>query len=88
MARRQATNVCTNVLAPNAFCAYDSAMPSRTPPPKAEPRMGRRPIEDGFDTVTVGIKMSTRQREKLKALGGSAWVRDRIEKAKEPTEKD
>jgi hypothetical protein len=30
------------------------------------------------------VKMTTNQRDKLKRLGGAPWVRDRIDKAKEP----
>jgi hypothetical protein len=32
----------------------------------------------------VTIKMSEPQKEKLARLGGAPWVRDRIDKAKEP----
>lgn len=46
---------------------------------------GRPRLKDGEDTVPVTVRMTPPQKEKLTRLGGSAWVRDRIEKAKEPT---
>ena len=49
---------------------------------------GRKPLEDGSATVAFPVKMSERQREKLKRLGGAPWVRDRIDKAKEPEPKE
>lgn len=45
---------------------------------------GRKPVKQGEETVTVSIRMTPCQRDKLGRLGGAAWVRDRIEKAKEP----
>jgi len=45
---------------------------------------GRKSIKEGEATVTVAVKMAESQREKLKRLGGSKWVRDRIDKSKEP----
>lgn len=49
---------------------------------------GRRPLsgETGVRAVPVSIKMTPEQRDKLLRLGGAAWVRERIDKAKEPTE--
>jgi len=49
-------------------------------------RMGRPPIENGEETVPVSIRMTIPQREKLAKLGGPAWVRERIDKAKLPKE--
>lgn len=43
---------------------------------------GRKPIKAGEETVTVSIRMTAAQREKLEALGGAEWVRKRIDKAK------
>ena len=43
---------------------------------------GRKPIKAGEETVTVSLRMTPAQREKLKALGGAEWVRDRIDRAK------
>jgi hypothetical protein len=34
----------------------------------------------------VTIKRSAGQKEKLRRLGGASWVRERIDKAKEPKE--
>jgi hypothetical protein len=31
------------------------------------------------------LRLTAEQREKLTRLGGSAWVREQIERAKEPT---
>lgn len=47
---------------------------------------GRKPLQEGQETVPVTIKMTPGQKEKLRRLGGPAWVRARIDKAKEPTE--
>lgn len=43
---------------------------------------GRKPIKKGQDTVTVSLRLTVEQRTKLEALGGAAWVRKRIDKAK------
>jgi len=45
---------------------------------------GRKPLDPANPTVPVSIKMTIPQREKLQRLGGPQWVRDRIDKAKEP----
>jgi hypothetical protein len=45
---------------------------------------GRKPIKEGQETVTVSIRLTAPQRAKLERLGGAAWLRDRIDKAKEP----
>lgn len=47
---------------------------------------GRKPLQEGVPTVAVTIKMLEPQREKLLRLGGAKWVRDRIDRAKEPKE--
>ena len=49
---------------------------------------GRKPIEPDSDTVSFPVKMSANQRDKLKRLGGAPWVRDKIDKAKEPEPKE
>lgn len=36
--------------------------------------------------VPVMVKMTQGQKSKLQRLGGPQWVRDRIDKAKEPIE--
>lgn len=45
---------------------------------------GRPRLKDGLDTIPVTVRMTPPQKEKLERLGGSGWVRDRIDKAKEP----
>ena len=45
---------------------------------------GRKPLEIGNPTVVATVKMTKTQREKLGRLGGAPWVRERIDKAKEP----
>ncbi len=45
---------------------------------------GRKPKEVSEAMVPVSIKMSDEQRAKLLRLGGAPWVRDRIDKAREP----
>lgn len=45
---------------------------------------GRKPIKEGQDTVTVSMRMTEAQRDKLELLGGAGWVRQRIDKAKAP----
>lgn len=45
---------------------------------------GRPPVKAGEETVTVSLRMTPTQREKLDRLGGAKWVRDRIDRAKEP----
>ena len=38
----------------------------------------------GQETVTLSVRLTVAQREKLERLGGAVWLRDRIDKAKEP----
>lgn len=45
---------------------------------------GRKPIKNGQETVTVSLRMTESQRDKLALLGGAEWVRQRIDKAKAP----
>lgn len=45
---------------------------------------GRKPLANGEETVTVSLRVTVAQREKLDRLGGAKWVRDRIDRAKEP----
>ena len=42
---------------------------------------GRKRLEEGQETVRVNVTLTARQRDKLRALGGSAWVRRRINEA-------
>jgi hypothetical protein len=43
---------------------------------------GRKPLDPNSETVSVSIRLTLAQRTKLAALGGAAWVRERIERAK------
>ena len=45
---------------------------------------GRPPVKAGEETITISLRMTLSQREKLERLGGAKWVRDRIDRAKEP----
>lgn len=47
---------------------------------------GRKPLPEGDAMIPVSIKMKPAQRDKLLQLGGSPWVRDKIDKAKLPKE--
>ncbi len=53
----------------------------------ARRRPGRKPLVEGFTTSPVSIKMTGPQHEKFKRLGGSKWVREKIEQARETTNK-
>jgi hypothetical protein len=45
---------------------------------------GRPPKPDSF-TEVVQVRCTKAQREKVDRLGGVAWIRERIDRAKEPT---
>lgn len=45
---------------------------------------GRKPVKYGEETVTISLRVTASQREKLERLGGAKWVRERIDRAKEP----
>ena len=45
---------------------------------------GRKPLDPNSETTSVSIRLTLAQRDKLAALGGAAWVRERIEKARQP----
>lgn len=47
-------------------------------------RMGRPPIAEGEETVMVHARLTLSQWAKYQALGGVTWLRERINKAKEP----
>jgi hypothetical protein len=56
-------------------------------PPDAETSSrGRPPLPEGEVMVPVMVKMKPAQKEKLQRLGGAPWMRERIDKAKEPKE--
>ena len=54
----------------------------------ARPGSGRKPILEGAVAVPVTVNLTPPQRDKLQRLGGAPWVRDKIDKAKEPTPKE
>lgn len=43
---------------------------------------GRKPVKHGEQTVTLSIRVTSAQREKLARLGGAEWVRQKIDCAK------
>ena len=43
---------------------------------------GRKALSDTEPTVIVSVRMTASQKEKLAGLGGSAWMRQRIDRAK------
>jgi hypothetical protein len=64
-----------------AECSFPYNTDELVPAP-SDRGQGRKPIQEGADTVTVSLRMTTSQRDKLQRLGGAAWVRERIDKAK------
>lgn len=44
---------------------------------------GRKPVRQGEETVTISLRVTVAQREKLARLGGAEWVRKKIDRAKE-----
>jgi hypothetical protein len=50
----------------------------------ARPGSGRRALPEGEALVPVTIKMKPAQKDKLQRLGGAPWVRQKIDRAKEP----
>jgi hypothetical protein len=66
-------------------------MEAKKPPRGGAGRgQGRKPLQPGAETVVVSVKMTAEQRAKLARLGrepgGAAWIRARIDKAREPGE--
>ena len=58
----------------------------------ARPGAGRKPIADAAMQVVMPVRMSREQRNKLDRLGvtvggAGAWIREKIDKAKEPVTK-
>lgn len=45
---------------------------------------GRKPLDPESETVGLTVRLTRKQRDKLARLGGAAWVRERIDRAKEP----
>ena len=63
-------------------------MQSETKRGGPRPGSGRKPLPEGEVMIPVMVKMKPAQKEKLQRLGGAPWVRDRIDKAKEPQPKE
>lgn len=57
----------------------DSTKPAPPVRPGPKPRVAGAPA-----TSPITIKLSEAQKDKLQRLGGAPWVRDKIDKAKEP----
>lgn len=49
---------------------------------------GRNPVKQGEETVTLSLRVTVAQREKLARLGGAEWVRSKIDRAKESNAKE
>jgi hypothetical protein len=45
---------------------------------------GRKPVKQGEETVTISLRVTVAQRQKLACLGGAEWVRCKIDREKEP----
>lgn len=43
---------------------------------------GRKPVKQGEETVTLSLRVTVAQREKLERLGGAEWIRSKIDRAK------
>ena len=64
-----------------------NAMQRKQIPKEAEAlARGRPPLPEGEARVPVMVKMKPAQKEKLQRLGGAPWMRERIDKAREPKE--
>ncbi|MNK59165.1 hypothetical protein D3C87_782650 [compost metagenome] len=73
----------------NRTCAilksvYDRRMMQEKAHGGKRPGSGRKPLQEGVPTIPTMIRLTEPQRDKLKRLGGATWVRDKIDKAKEP----
>jgi hypothetical protein len=68
-------------IAPRRVHDYDNHMEDKTPPNKG----GRPPKpEDERLSVPIMLRLTTAMHAKLQRLGGVEWLRDRIERAKDP----
>jgi hypothetical protein len=62
----------------------DDTLPKRPPNDRGQ---GRKPIAEGEETVTVSIRLTATQRDRLAALGGAAWIRAAIDAVPAPKPK-
>lgn len=60
---------------------------TKTTAKPAAKRRGRPALQEGAETVPVNIRLTAIQRDKLARLGGAPWVRAKIDKAREPEDK-
>lgn len=51
--------------------------------PESTRPQGRPALAEGEASEFVGVRMTAAQKAKLQRLGGAAWIRERIEKARE-----
>jgi hypothetical protein len=51
---------------------------------QAKRHQGRPAIKPGEPTVTMCLRLTQAQRDKVERLGGAAWLRERIDRTKEP----
>jgi hypothetical protein len=49
------------------------------------PGAGRKPLDEKPMGMVLHVRLSPEQKTKVDLLGGSAWVRDAIDKAKLPS---
>ncbi len=47
---------------------------------------GRKLVKQGEETVTLSLRVTVAQRDKVARLGGAEWVRGKIDRAKEPND--
>lgn len=60
---------------------------SKNPTPAKKSR-GRPRLDEQAETVPFTIRMTMPQRDKVVRLGGAAWIRNKIDRAKEPDPND
>lgn len=53
----------------------------------AKKSRGRPRLSEELATVSVTIRMTSEQRDKLSRIGGPPWIRKKIDLAKEPDQK-
>lgn len=60
-------------------------IPCMLKPPK-DRGQGRKPLSNTEETVIVSVRMTPSLKAKLDQLGGSAWIREKIQKARPKVE--
>ena len=56
--------------------------PTKRPP--AERGQGRKSLKGQGKSPVLQVRLTENQKNKVKSLGGAAWIRKMIEKAEEP----